>query len=222
MAHGLKALSSRQTTIVLALLLGLAAAPASAQSPVRVELLAGTDAPLDLGVQARLVIVDRFLLGASAGVGVYGDLFGAIAEPLAGREAASIVSGLANGAFVGRLSLGVRPFGDGFELVFGYTVIQRSTSFAAGTFGAQSPAVSADLLLHALHGELAWAIAIGDFMIRPALGWTQAIGSEVGLASDGRNPQVDEALDRNEANVESAISSYAMTPTVSLAVGYRF
>src|SRR5688500_6877342 len=203
MTHGL-------TRITLLLLLGLAA-PAAAQSPVHVEILAGTDAPLDVGAQARVVIVDRLLIGASAGVGVYGDLFGAIAEPLAGAEAATVMRELANGAFVGRLSLGFRPFGGGLELVFGYTVIQRSTDFAAGTFGAQSPAVSADLTLHALHGELAWAIAIGDFMIRPAIGWTQAIGSDVALASDGSNPQVEASLDQNEANVERAIASYAMT-----------
>ncbi|MCB9595047.1 MAG: hypothetical protein H6719_20185 [Sandaracinaceae bacterium] len=210
------------TTSALVLLVGLAAAPARAQSPVRLELLAGTTAPLDVGARARLVLLDRVLLDASAGAGAYGDLFGAIAEPLGGAEAATVARGLADGAFVGRLSLGLRPFGDGLELVFGYTVIQRSTTFEAGTFGAQTPAVHAELLLHALHGELAGTFAIGDFLIRPAIGWTQAIGSEVGLASERTGRRIDAALAQTEADMESAIATYAMTPTVSLGVGYRF
>lgn len=220
MTHGPRVLLLR-TIPALTLLLGLAA-PAAAQSPVRLELLGGTTAPLDLGAQARVVLLDRLVLGASAGGGVYGDLFGAIAEPVGGAEAATVARSLAHGAFVGRLSLGVRPFGDGLELVFGYTAIQRSTTLPAGTFGEQTPAVSAALWLHALHGEIAAVIAIDDFLIRPALGWTQAIGTELGLSTEARNRRVRAALAETEAELEAAIATYAMTPTVSLAVGYRF
>ncbi len=221
MTHRARIGSFIPITAAIALVLGLAA-PAAAQRPVRLEVLAGSTAPLDLGAGARVVLFDRLILGGSVGGGVYGDLFGAIAEPLAGVGAATVARGLANGALVGRLSVGVHPFGDGFELVFGYTVIQRSTTFAPGTFGAQAPAVDAALLLHALHGELAWTIAIGDFLVRPAIGWTQAVGAEVELATERRNRRVDAALADTEASLEAAIATYAMTPTVSLGLGYRF
>lgn len=192
--------------------------------PVRVEILGGTTAPLDLSIHARVAIVDRFLLGASAGMSVYGDLFGAIVEPAAGAQAATVVRGLANGAFVGRVHLGVRPFeGEGFEIMAGYTVIQRSTTFERGSFGASYPAVNAALLVHALHVELAWTIVLADqLLLRPAIGWTHAVGSEASLASDGSNAQAEAALDQMETEIETAVGTYGMTPTLSLSLGYRF
>jgi len=220
MSHRRHALVLLQAALVLGV--GLAAAPAAAQRPVRVELLAGTTAPLDVGARARVVILDRLLFGASAGAGVYGDLFGAIAEASAGTEAATMARGFANGAFVGRLSLGVRPFGDGFELVFGYTAIHQSTTLPAGSFGTQTPAVNAELWLHALHGELAWTFAIGDFLIRPAIGWTQAIDAELTLATERSNRRIDAEIARTEERVQTAIGAYAATPTFALGLGYRF
>ncbi len=210
-------------------------APSDAPSPVRLEVLVGATVPIDVDLSARLVLFDRLFIGGSLGFGVYGSLFSAAVQPFDSR-AAQLAAPIADGVFVATVSAGFRPFaGYGLELVGGYTLLHATPSLDAATVSAALgtqltlPAglstLQLDATLQALHVELGWTIVIADhFLIRPALGWTQTLAASATVSTTPTVaiPQVAAALDATSQLITSALTSYAMTPTVSLAVGYRF
>lgn len=206
-----------------------------APSPVRLEVLAGATVPIDVHLSARVVLFDRLFIGGSLGFGVYGSLFAAAVQPFDSR-AAQLAAPIADGVFVASVSAGFRPFaGYGLELVGGYTLLHATPSLDAATVSAalgtqlNLPAglstLQLDATLQALHVELGWTIVIADhFLLRPALGWTQTLAASATVSTTPTIaiPQVAAALDATSQLITSALTSYAMTPTVSLAVGYRF
>src|SRR5688572_8871916 len=124
---------------------------------IRLELMGGSTAPIDLHATARLVALDRILIGASLGLGVYGGLARQIAawvgEDSAGRVAGSILDGM----FSARFFAGVRPFeGLGLELTAGYALLHRALALngldVEPTIGAQglTAQLRASLFAHAL------------------------------------------------------------------------
>ena len=210
-------------------------APSDAPSPVRLEVLVGATAPIDVDLSARVVLFDRLFVGGSLGFGVYGGLFAAAVQPF-DSGAAQLASPIADSVFVASVSAGFRPFaGYGLELVGGYTLLHATPSLDAATVSAALgtqltlPAgistLQLDATLQALHVELGWTIVVADhFLIRPALGWTQTLAASATVSTTPTIaiPQVAAALDATSQLITSALTSYAMTPTVSLAVGYRF
>ncbi len=194
--------------------------------PVRVELLGGTLAPIDFELAARIVVLDRFIVGVAAGLTTYGGVAGSIVDQNGGSGAGSIVSTLSLGAFVFRAYAGLRPFeGLGLEIVGGYALITQSTDVDVGgiaqLLGAQTSATSghAAFTLHAASVELAWSFyLLENFVIRPSIGWMQVLGSDVVLSSPTSSAGSSDA----STALESALLHYGMTPTVSLTLGYRF
>lgn len=202
-------------------------APPPAPPPwARVELIGGTLAPLDIELALRIVLLDRIVLGVSAGMTTYGGVAGQLVDENGGNGAGSIVSTLANGGLVGRAYLGVRPFeGLGLELLGGYTLLSRDTRVDVGGiaqfFDAQTTATDghASLLVHALTVELGWSFYVLDhFVIRPAIGWIQAFDADVSLSA----PATSAGLDQASEALTGAIRQYGMSPTVSLQLGYRW
>ncbi|MEM9068700.1 MAG: hypothetical protein AAGE52_09345 [Myxococcota bacterium] len=194
---------------------------------VDVEVFAGTTAPLDLYGGANLVFFDRLFLTASVGRTVYGGLAGSAVRGLAGDEVATIVEPLVSGAWVLRFGFGVRPFGQrGPEAVAGYARINGSARWDAGSLGvpARVGELSADVGLNAFFVEIGWSIDIfGPLYIRPAIGWTQVVGSNVSVSASGATgTQVQNALGLAEDEVSSVINRYGRTPTLSLGRGARF
>jgi hypothetical protein len=208
------------------------AAPVASRgpTPITVEVLGGTTAPIDVGATARLVLFDRLSIGGSIGGAAYGrpagDVVGGFTTPAAG----SLVSSLIDGGLVLRALVALRPFGaDGLELSFGYVFFDHGASATgaqlAGVFGTQVPidGVTAHLTVHALAGELAWTILLFDHVIvRPAIGWTQAFAASASLSASGADTNVQQGLDAASGTIASAVARWAMTPTASLSVGYRF
>ena len=204
-------------------------------SAVRLELALGATVPIDLHVGARVVVLERFYLGASLGAGVYGDAYTGITSATMGDAVAQVVTPLARNPLVATLSAGVRPFGDGLELAFGYTLLHASASYDPSTFTSALPlalavpsgvtAVGLDVTLHAVHAELAYTFVIADhFLIRPAIGWTQTLASTVSVST---TPTIADAhvaamLATAGQTIATALPQYAMTPTISLELGYRF
>jgi hypothetical protein len=204
--------------------------PAPSASPVRVELLGGTTTPIDVGVMARVSFFDRILIGGSIGATVYGAPIGGLVQSYSGAPIGDLVHTLIDGGLALRVIAGVRPFGsDGLELSFAYVHLEHGTSVSsaqiASAFGAQLPfdSVDASVTLHALAGELAWNIVLFDhLLIRPAVGWTQAFAANASLSAAGASDQVAAGLDAAAQVVSAALARYAMTPTASLSIGYRF
>ena len=202
------------------------APPPAPPAPVHVELLGGTLAPIDFELAARIVVLDRFIVGVAAGLTMYGGVAGSIVDQNGGNGAGSIVATLSLGAFVFRAYAGFRPFeGLGLEIVGGYALVTQSTDVDVGgiaqALGAQTSATSghAAFTLHAATVELAWSFyVLDDFIIRPSIGWMQVLGSDVAISS----PTSSAGLSDASTALESALLHYGMTPTVSLSLGYRF
>lgn len=210
--------------------LGAPQAAARGPTPITVEVLGGTTAPIDVGATVRLVLFERLSLGGSIGGTVYGrpvgDVVGGFTTPAAG----SLVSSLIDGGLVLRAVAALRPFGaDGLELAFAYVFFDHGASATgaqlSGVFGTQVPvdAIGAHLTVHALSGELGWTILLFDHVIvRPAIGWTQAFAASASLSASGADANVQQGLDAASTTIAGAVARWAMTPTASLSVGYRF
>jgi hypothetical protein len=194
---------------------------------VTAELLAGTTLPLDVFLGARLVLAGRFFAETSMGRSAYGGLAGSVALSLGGEEVATLIEPAFSSAWVFRLGLGVRPFGQGGpELSAGYARVGSAATWSAADLSLPSSAgeVSAELTLHMLYVELGWAIDVyGPLFLRPAIGWSQVMSASVQLSSSANlSRQAATALITAETTAEAIIEQYGKTPTLSLAIGARF
>lgn len=196
---------------------------------VGVEVMLGTTAPLDVGVSARLVLFERLYVYGGLGVGVYGGVYDAVASGLVNDDAGSLARLLGNGAFVGRIGIGVRPFGEGLELSIGYLGIRRgvsvdaSTVAAAAGMSAQPRDVDASMRIAAIHVELGWSLRLGErVLLRPTVGWAHGLGARVGLSSEGASATERAAIASIEDSLTRGLRDRARTPTLGLQVGMRF
>jgi len=196
---------------------------------VGVEVMLGTTAPLDVGVSARLVLFERLYVYGGLGVGVYGGVYDAVASGLVNDDAGSIARSLGNGALVGRIGVGVRPFGEGLELSVGYLGIRRgvsvdaSTVAAAAGMSAQPRDVDASMRIAAIHVELGWSLRLGErVLLRPTIGWAHGLGARVGLSSEGASATERAAIASIEDSLTRGLRDRARTPTLGLQVGMRF
>ncbi|MEZ4247607.1 MAG: hypothetical protein R3B99_05145 [Polyangiales bacterium] len=197
---------------------------------VGLELMLGTTAPLDLGLTARVVFFERFYAYGGLGVGIYGGLYDAVASSLANDDAGSVARSLGNGAFVGRLGVGVRPFGaEGLELSFGYLGIRRGVTVdaaevaAAAGMSTQPRDVDASLRIRAIQVELGWSLRVGErLLLRPTVGWAHGLKSRVGLSAEGASAAERAALGSIEETLTRNLDRRARTPTLGLQMGLRF
>ncbi len=207
------------------------AEPTSASRVVGIEVWLGTRAPIDLGLSARLVFFERLYLHGDVGAGVYGGLFDLVASRLASEDAGTVARRLAHGAFVGRIGLGVRPFGDeGPELSVAYLGIRRSASVDAATLAAaagmraQPRDVEASLRIAAVHVELGWSLRVGErWLVRPTIGWAHGLRTRMRLeASTGASAAERAALASVEDTLTRGLRARARTPTLGVQLGLRF
>lgn len=193
----------------------------------RVELLGGTRAPVDFELGARLVLFDHLLVGGSVGMTMYGGVAGQIVDMNGGGGAGSTVATLANGAFVGRLTAGYRPFEhEGFEILAAYAYLHQSVALGLDPLamwaGAQTTGASGRLELgvHGLGVELAWTfVVLEHFLVRPSIGWMQVIGADVSTSVTSGSTSATTSID---GALEHLLTQWGMMPTVSLELGYRF
>lgn len=190
------------------------------------EVHAGTAAPLDVFVGANVVLGERLLLTTSIGVSAYRRAIDSVALRFGGEESAEIVTPLLFGATVVRLGVGLRLFGNGGpEVLAGYSRIMGSATWDAGSFGipARFGEISASVGINAVYAELGWAISIGNAFIRPAIGFTRALGTRISVsAEDANEAQTEVASEAAREAVDGALDDFGMTPTLSLSIGGRF
>lgn len=198
-------------------------------APAAFELFAGTTAPVDVALGARVVFFERFLITASVGRGVYGGVWGGLANIYGGDDAAQLIEPVLGRAWVTRIGVGVQPFGVGTpELVVGYARLNTSADWDAATVGAPAEAgrLHADIGLNLIFAELGWNLHVaGPFYLRPAIGWMHTLGAGVSLSSNSSQANTAEgraALAEAETGVEETLRSYGFTPTLSLSAGFRF
>lgn len=202
-------------------------APADEPSLVSAEILAGTTLPLDVSIGARLVVAQRFFAETSVGRSAYGSLAGSVALSLGGEEVAALIEPAFSGAWVFRLGLGVRPFGQGGpELSVGYARLGTAATWSAADLSLPASVgdLSADITLHMLYVELGWSIDVyGPLFLRPAIGWSQVLDANTQLSSSANlSGQAGEAMATAETTANGVIEDYGKTPTLSLAIGARF
>lgn len=196
-------------------------------SLVGVEVLAATTLPFDVSLGARLVLAGRFFAETSVGRSVYGGVAGSVALSLGGEEVATLIEPAFSNAWVFRLGLGVRPFGQGGpELSVGYARLGSAATWSAADLSLPSSAgeLTADITLHMLYVELGWSIDVyGPLFLRPAIGWSQVLNANTELSSSANlSGQAAAALATAETTAEAIIEQYGKTPTLSLAIGARF
>lgn len=195
----------------------------SGDSIVSVELFAGTTAPIDVHLGARLVFFKRLFLTASGGRTVYGSVLGPIVGQIGGDNAAAIVEPIFSNGWTFRLGAGIRPFGaSGPELVAGYAYLGASASWNTAAFGLPDTGIALDASarLDMVFAELGWTIPLGPLFFRPAVGWTQVLGANVSIATEAQLGRDNIATAATEA--EDIIETYGRTPTFSLGLGARF
>lgn len=207
--------------------LGADAELADEPSVVSAEILAGTTLPLDVSIGARLVLAQRFFAETSVGRTAYGSLAGSVALSLGGEEVATLIEPAFSGAWVFRIGLGVRPFGQGGpELSVGYARLGTSATWSAADLSLPASAgeLSADITLHMVYVELGWSIDVyGPLFLRPAIGWSQVLDANTQLSSSANlSAQAAAAMATAETTADGVIEDYGKTPTLSLAIGARF
>lgn len=215
--------------------LGLDPPPPGDPGPFRLELMGGSMAPIDVGLTARLIVLDRLVLSLGMGAGAYGQLAQVLGTAVAGEEAGTVSRHLVSGLFALHLSAGLRPIeGEGLEILGGYSLLYRDARLDASSLlsalGAQSEEgtrLDVELMLHAVHVELAWTfVVLEHFLVRPAIGWLHVVRADSSLdvvpPAGSSAVDVQGAMDDAESTLEEALSTYGMTPTLSLSIGYRF
>lgn len=201
-------------------------------SPFGVEILAGTTAPIDVSLGARLVLVDRLLVSGSIGRAAYGSLWSGIARGAIGDAGATLIDPLFEDAWAARLGVGVRPFGQtGIELTVGYARLWTSAAWdmaaAAEVLGWQDGGVSGELTasigIDAFYVELGLTMKLFDLiLLRPAIGWMQTTSARATLSTTmDVPPEMEAMLSEGGAAVGAAIERYGMTPTLSLSAGFE-
>jgi len=206
--------------------------------PVALGLALATYVPLCIGVDATLELPAGLLLRAHAGVtpGGYVDLINGVATGMGAysQAVAGLVSASGGGAFVVRLSAGIRPFeGYGFELSAGYTWIDASASVSTAQLEAvtQQPMAWAGLervgvsgQLHALHAQVGWSGTVWDHLVlRVSVGWvhTVAAGGRLGVPDELRRAS-EGRIEEYEATARTSLERWGFSPELGVSAGYRF
>jgi hypothetical protein len=193
----------------------------------RVDLLGGTHAPVDFELGARLVLLDHLIVGGSIGMTMYGGVAGQLVDTNGGGGAGSTVAALANGAFVGRLTAGYRPFEhEGLEILAAYAYLHQAVALGLDPLamwaGAQTTGASGriELGVHGLGVELAWTfVVLEHLLVRPSIGWMQVIDADVRTSVTSGGSSAATSID---GALEHLLTQWGMMPTVSLELGYRF
>ncbi len=211
-------------------------APEAPADTIAFDLTAGTHFPVSLGADAHLEIPYRILFALHLGwmPPAYVDVINGVSTAAGwyDPQVATLVSAALEGAFVMRLAVGFRPLEDeGFEIHAGYSLIAAGGSVTSAeavqaATGQQvdrdgTRAVPVRATLHALHATVGWRFVIEDhFVIRAQIGWVHTVYSEtvIDVGRDRPGGPVDQA----EAYLDGILQTYAFSPEVRLAAGYRF
>jgi hypothetical protein len=222
--------------------------PATPATPVLFDLGVGTYFPLDIGAEATVELPYRILVQADIGwmpspysstiVGVLGD-FGALSS----FEQNLITAAIQN-SFVGRVSLGWRPFEKlGLEVFAGYTILAVGGSVTGADVidafleskgsndrftGMANQSVPLSATLHNVQATVDWRFLLfhDKIVLRASLGYLQCVASSVGITATPSRPAGQAAVNKLSSDVEGFLNpyftEYVKAPIVGLTAAYRF
>lgn len=217
---------------------------AAAPTAWRVDGIAGTRFPLDLGAQVLVEGPGRLRLGTSFGylpetyVSATNRVL--VALDVYSRAVGELIETALQNSLVWTTQLGWRPFPrHGFALGVGYTLI----SLGGGLTGAEAisaasrrplPAIATGLpvkvqarsTLHALSAELSWEWLVAEhFLVRAALGGFGTLDASTTLTQKSHPALasfIAPFLREGEAYLDDTYTSYVHAGYVALGAGVRF
>jgi hypothetical protein len=212
------------------------------KSPPFFDIAVGTTFPLGLGPVLTLELPARILLQVELDwmPAAYGSAIVGMMDSVGEESVYSpVVEAVLADSFVGRVSLGWRPFTDyGFEITAGYTglavsgdvppetiieivdgFVEEGTDLSVIT---SSEPVSATL--HNFHVALGWRfLAVDDHLvIRATIGYSQTVGasSEVEITQAKEIEPIVKPL--FEEKLDERLRDRVKLPVIGLNIGYRF
>jgi hypothetical protein len=215
----------------------------------RIDAIAATNAPLDVGVRGVLETPVGFRVSSSVGVlpGVYAsginDLL--VSTGSYDAEVGRAVRSSLSSSFVWRTHVGVRPFARlGLYLDAGYGLVRvggdLSESDAAAAAGVRAPdrlegaRYTVDATLHMLDVELGWhgRVLNDRLVLVAAIGVAATVGATTRvdrLAPPGTTtiPGLGAVAtrayaDEAEATLDSIFRRYGVLPVATVGIGYSF
>lgn len=207
---------------------------APAQALPELELAAGANFPVSLGLEAQIELPLRMLARVHVGwmPPAHVSVINAVATGFDWYDdaTADLVSAAIDGALVLRLSGGWRPVDTwGLEVSAGYTLITGGGSVTSAealeiaTGQSVSTRANADIPLEAtlqgVHVDAGWRWRLGKMLsIRVALGYFQTLAASTALTV-GRG-RLQEPISRAEAYLDTILETYALAPELKVSVGY--
>ncbi len=217
-------------------------------SPVRVDVGAGTYVPLSIAAEASVELPYRILIRGSLGwmpaaysdtvINVLGDF-----SVLDTFEQTLIQAALQN-ALVARLGAGWRPFPKlGLEFLVGYTLITLGGSLTGadvvdayltskGSADRVTPLTNRGIPLSAtlqnFDATVDWRFLLMDdhLVLRASLAYIQCFASSTGVTATPARPAEQNALDRVNADIQGFLNPYFTTyvkaPLLGVTAAYRF
>lgn len=235
-----------RTMLLLVALIALAApAHAGIRSPeagLHLDLEAVTDFPLDVGGRIALECPYRIRVATALGVlpAGYLDAINGVVVAAGGYDdaTAELVRTTLRNSLVWRLQVGWRPLADyGFYFEVGYAIVTLggavdSEDLLVLATGADESEMSRTRTyevastLHQLVGEVGWQWILWEQLdLRVALGFAGTVASSTDVGRKSRQPpgpRLATLEADSEAYLDDVYTSYVFTPTVTVAVGYRF
>jgi hypothetical protein len=235
-----------RSRLALALATTALLAPAAASaSPFHLQAAAGTDAPLALSLRGDVELPGRLRVMVAGGVTptLYLAAFNGVLSAAAGGSQSSAAGPFGTRLDSGsmwRVAGGWRPFpGAGLVLTAGYARLSLSGAASAAELitavtGSAPPAqvpeargvYSVTSTLHMVSAELGWEfLFFGDHLVlQTAVGVVGTVDAQTSITPRfaSTTPGAAEARVVAQSYVDQALRSYAVLPTFSLSLGYRF
>jgi len=217
-------------------------------SPVHVDIGAGTYVPLSIGAEANVELPYRILVRGSIGwmppaysdtiINVLGDfgVFDAFEQTL--------VQAALQNSVVARLSAGWRPFPKlGLEFLAGYTLITLGGSLTGadvvdayltskGSADRMTPltnrSVPLSATLQSFDATVDWRFLLWDdrIVLRASLAYIQCFASSTGVTATPARPVEQNAIDKVNADIQGYLNPYFTTyvkaPLLGVTAAYRF
>lgn len=219
--------------------------PVSGTSGWHLNVEAVTNMPVDMGGRLMLEMPGRIRLATSFGVMpfFYADFVNAVGVGvgLYDQQTAAVLKGTLQNSFVWRVGLEWRPFEKaGFYLGAGYGLVVLNSKLSGASLAGMSlgiPSSSLSLvnfqlnsMLHMMNGELGWEFNFLRVMsLRLAVGFIGTVASNTKIQAQVSStvPTQIRTTITNGANTAASLfdnmyRSYIFSPTVSLALGFRF
>lgn len=203
-----------------------------------------TVVPIHIGVRASIELPQRIRLSSAIGVlpGPYLDTINAVSTGLGFYDdtTASLIDSALSRSLILREHLGWRPFPDsGFNFETGYSL----AALGGGLSGVDAVEAVAGITvkdkgqhsfdvqstLHLVDVSIGWEwVFKPSWVLRADLGAAFTVGSSTEVSRDwevarrGRETAVDAVQDAAEVELNSIYRKYVHTPTIGLALAWRF